>query len=306
LAEIAFTPVFPDDAVERERRIALDDVAQVRDDMHRFPLSLMLGAAFPEHAYGFSLETLETALGAVQRDHIVAWHQQRVAGNEPWVVVVGDVHPDAVAAVVAASVPSVQRVNAPSQQAPAWPRERIEVYAEKERAQTAIAIGLPGPPRDDDDRFPLLLAATAVGGLGGRVFEELRSKRSLAYVVSLRPIARRAGGAFVGYIATSPDREAEARDALLAEMTRLAEVGVAVDELERARTYTLGAWDIRRQTSAALAADLVGALVIGDGLEELRRFHERVRAVTPEAVRDAARKWLDPNRAVIGVVRGRP
>jgi zinc protease len=305
LAEVAFMPVFPDEAVERERRIALDDVAQVRDDMHRFPLSLMLGAAFPEHAYGFPLETLEAALADVDRADMVSWHQQRVGGSEPWVVVVGDVDPDSVAAVAAASVPIVQRMHTRSQRAPTWPQARIEVHAEKERAQTAIAIGLPGPTRDDDDLFPLLLAATAVGGLGGRAFEELRSKRSLAYVVNLRPIARRAAGAFVGYIATSPDREDEARDALLAEMMRLVDVGVEVDELERARRYTLGAWDIRRQTSAALAADLVGALVIGRGLVELRTFRDHIRAVTAQDVREAAGRWLDPARAVIGVVRGR-
>jgi len=305
LAEVAFSPVFPDQAVERERRIALDDVAQVRDDMHRYPLSLMLGAAFPEHAYGFSLETLETALADVDRDPIETWHRQRVAGSEPWVVVVGDVDPDSVAAVAAASVPVVKRIHSPTQRAPTWPEGHVEVHVEKERAQTAIAIGLPGPTRDDDDLFPLLLAATAVGGLGGRAFEELRSKRSLAYVVNLRPIARRAAGAFVGYIATSPAREAEARDAMLAEMTRLVDVGVEEDELERARRYTLGAWDIRRQTSAALAADLVGALVIGSGLDELRRFRDRIRAVTAQDVREAAGRWLDPGRAVIGVVRGR-
>jgi zinc protease len=88
-------------------------------------------------------------------------------------------------------------------------------------------------------------------------------------------------------------------------MMRLVDVGVEVDELERARRYTLGAWDIRRQTSAALAADLVGALVIGRGLVELRTFRDHIRAVTAQDVREAAGRWLDPARAVIGVVRGR-
>jgi len=305
LTEVAFSPVFPDAAVERERAIALDDVAQVRDDMHRFPLSLMLAAAFPDHAYGFALETLEESLKTVRRQHVLEWHEQRTAGAEPWVVVVGDVDPDEVARSVAGSGRGTA-VGPTPRTVPAWPASLKEVHAARDRAQTAIAIGLPGPSRADDDLFPLLLAASAIGGLGGRAFEELRSRRSLAYVVSFRPVARRDAGAFVGYIATSPEREEEAREALLAELARIAEAGVGDDELDRARRYTLGSWDIRRQTTAALAADLVGALTIGKGLDELRIFRDRIRQVAPDDVRDSARRWLDPSRAVIGVVRGKP
>ena len=38
--------------------------------------------------------------------------------------------------------------------------------------------------------YALHVLANAVGGLGGRFFEELRSKRSLAYTVSLMPVGR--------------------------------------------------------------------------------------------------------------------
>ncbi len=305
LADVAFRPSFPDDAVERERRMALDDVANVRDDMMRYPMSLMLGTAMPRHAYGFPLEALEASLAAVNRDAIVDWHRARAGAAEPWIVVVGDVDADAVANTAAGGLP--QRTGSPAQPLPPpeWPHEPLESSAERDRRQTAIAIGLPGPDRNADDLFPLLLAGNAVGGLGGRAFEELRSRRSLAYVVNLRPLARRTAGAFMGYIATSPEREEEAREALLHEMVRIAEHGVEDDELDRARRYSLGAWDIRRQTTAALASDLVGALVLGTGLDELRRFPERIRAVTPDDVRRAATRWFDPDRAVIGVVRGR-
>ena len=46
------------------------------------------------------------------------------------------------------------------------------------------------------------------------------------------------------------------------------------------------------------------ALILGRGAEELREFEARIRAVTAEAVRDAANRYFDPARLVQGIVRG--
>jgi zinc protease len=222
----------------------------------------------------------------------------------PWIVVTGDVDADEVAAA-AAALPMPGGASDVVAESPEWPLQRVESSAALDRAQTGIAIGMAGPARQDDDRYALSLAGAALSGLGGRVFEELRSRRSLAYTVSLRTMARREAGAFVGYLATSPDREDEARTELLAEIARVATHGVEETDLERARRYAVGTWDIRRQTTAAVASDLVGALVLGQGLHELREYRDRILAVTGDSVRKAARRWLDPDRAAFGVVRGR-
>src|SRR5690606_11675649 len=102
-----------------------------------------------------------------------------------------------------------------------------------------------------------------------------RSRRSLAYHVAAYPIARWRGGAFVGAIGTSPERGDEARDGLLAELVRCGVDPLPEDELERAKRYTIGAWQIRQQTNGAQLSDLIGALLLGNGLDDLRRYEER-------------------------------
>lgn len=306
LTDVAFHPVFPDEAFYREREVALEDVRNVRDDMVGYPFALLLAAAFPDHPYGFSLETLEASLHDMQPGALSGWHTRRIMGDDLWILIVGDVDADRVAGRAAALVDA--HAPRPDRQVPepiSWPARPLERVALMDRAQTALAVGLPGPRRATEDHYALQLAASAIGGLGGRLFEELRSRRSLAYSVSVSTLGRRYGGAFIGYIATSPDREEEARSQLLLEMLRLSDAGVAADELERARRYALGAWSIRRQTTSALLSDLIGALVIGAGLEEIRRFPDRVAAVSIEGIRDAASRWLDPDLAVFGIVRGK-
>ncbi len=148
------------------------------------------------------------------------------------------------------------------------------------------------------------MLANAVGGLGGRVFEELRSRRSLAYTVSLIPMFRLAGGAFVGYIGTSPEREEEARAGLLEQFALMAAEPLTAEEIERSQRYTIGAWQIRRQTNASHLSDLLHAHLLGTGMDEITHFEERIRAVDADAIQRVAQRYFKPELAVEGVVRG--
>jgi zinc protease len=224
----------------------------------------------------------------------------------PHVFVVGGVDPDEAAATVAERLGGLAPLDesAAVPPAPPWPDVSMVQEEQRQKAQTAIAIGFPGVTRNDPDVYALRLLSSAVAGLGGRLFEELRSRRSLAYHVAAYPVARWRGGAFVGYIGTSPERGKEAREALLAELVRCGRERLPEDELERAKTYTIGAWQIRQQTNGAQIADLIDAMLLGEGVDELRTFEQHVRGVTAERIADVAARLLDPARAVYGIVQG--
>lgn len=306
LAEAALHPTFPEEEVERERKVALSDLEQLRDDMYRYPLRLFFQAAFPGHPYGVTTGAAEDALRTMTRAELERWHREQLLEGEPLLVVVGDVDPDDVASAAAIELTAVaggpRVAEAPYA---AWPEGPRVAADQREKEQTALVVGFPGPGRNDDEIHALRLLSNVLSGLGGRLFEELRSRRSLAYTVSAYPVARWKGGAFISYIATSPEREDEARQGLLEEFERITVESITREELERAREYTIGSWKIRSQTNGAQLADLAYALLLGTGLAELREFEEKIRAVTPVMIRDVAQKYFDPNRVVEGVVRGR-
>ncbi|HUE76832.1 MAG TPA: pitrilysin family protein [Longimicrobiales bacterium] len=303
LADVALNPTFPEAEVERERRVLLADLESLRDDMARYPMRLLLKAAFDGHPYGFGPDLVERAIRELDGESLRRWHATELA--EPWVFVVGDVEPDRVAERVAAAFGTPTRSVRDDRPPAVWPAGRRSESVRRDRAQSAIAVGFPGPERNHEDAPVLQVLSNAVSGLGNRLFEELRGRRSLAYTVTAYPIARRYGGAFVGYIATSPDRADEAREALVEELIRLRDEPPSEEELERARRYTLGAWQIRTQTNGAQLSELAGALMLGPGLREIREFEDRINAVSRERVLEAARRWFEPDRLVEGAVLGR-
>jgi zinc protease len=162
-----------------------------------------------------------------------------------------------------------------------------------------------GPSRGNPERFAARLIATMASGLGGRFFDELRDRRSLAYTVHAFAVERLLAGMFVAYIATSPAREEEARAGLAAEFEKLRSSPVGADELARAQTYTIGAHAIRQQSGASVLADIIDAWQFGRGLDELDEFQSRVLAVTPDEIHAVAKRYFDLSRVVEGIVRGR-
>ena len=173
----------------------------------------------------------------------------------------------------------------------------------RDKKQTAFAMVFPGPARREPARHAAEVWSAIASGLGGRLFEVLRDRRSLAYTVLGSSWSRRDGGAVLTYIATSPDREEEARAAMLVELERFASERVGEPELALGVNYLAGQAEVHRQSGAAVLGEIVDAWIAGEGLQELDDPAARYRAVTADMVRDIAARYLTGPRAE-GVVRG--
>jgi zinc protease len=187
---------------------------------------------------------------------------------------------------------------------PDWTSTPIVHEDARHKQQTALAILFDGPQRNNPARHASRVLSVVSSGLGGRFFEQLRDKQSLAYTVSAYPVERRSAGLFAAYIATAPEREEEARAGLLAEFAKLRNAPVTDDELQRAKTYLIGTHAIAQQSSASVMSDMVDAWLFGEGLSELGEFTARVHAVTAHDVQQLAEHYFNPERRAEGVVRG--
>jgi zinc protease len=300
LRTVALEPALTEPALAGERSLLATDAARVRDDMFRYPIQQVLGVAFGDDAYGQPVLGEPAGVGRLEGAAVRALHGRMAAGRA-MAVAVGDLPVEALLDVLApladwnAATPSVT---------PARPSWTAGAGAEgREKAQSALALAFPAPPATSADRLVLEVIAALLSGLGGRLFEALRERRSLAYTVIALPWVRRRAGALVAYIATSPEREAEARAGMLAELERLAREPVSEGELERARRYAAGLAVIRRQHGASVASELVDAWVSGT-IAQVAAVPAALRAVTARDVARVAEAVFQVERAAEYIVRG--
>jgi zinc protease len=174
----------------------------------------------------------------------------------------------------------------------------------RDKAQAALAMAFPGPSRRDREHAAAQVWGAVASGLGGRLFEALRDRRSLAYTVVASAWQKARGGALLAYIATSPEREEEAREQMMVELQRFADEPVAEAELRQAVSYLAGQAEVGRQSAAAVAGEMLEGWVAAGTLEEMSDPGAPFRAVTAEDIQRLAAGSLDPARRAEGVVRG--
>jgi zinc protease len=304
LGDVVQRPTIPEDSFETERSVALSNVAMLRDDMYRYPTRLASSVAFGSHPYGRPAMGTEESLRAISPQQVREWHRSRVLESAAVIGIVADVDVKEAANLVAREFGVLEPKKSPKVGKPRWPKS-VKIAAEsRDKSQTAIALAFPAPSRTDDDRFAASLIGTVASGQGGRFFDELRDRQSLAYTVHAGLSEKRMAGIFVSYIATSPEKEEIARSGLLAEFAKLRDQPVGKDELSRAKQYTIGTHAIAQELGGAVLAEMLDAWMFGAGLHELTEHDARVRSVTAEEMRDVARRYFDPARRVEGIVRG--
>jgi zinc protease len=310
LDSVYATPRLAEDDVATERGLMIAEAEQVADDMFRYPFQLAFAAAFGEQGYGLPVSGLPHTLPACTAADVRAWHREALLVARPAIVAVGDVEParaaEQLAAVFADRRGSSGDAGEPTPMA--WavgdggePPTRVVA---RDKAQAALAMAFPGPARRDPDRGAAEVWAGVASGLGGRLFEALRDRRSLAYTVVASAWQKARGGAMLTYIATSPEREDEAREQMLVELERFTREPVSEAELAQAVSYLSGQAQVSRQSAGSVAGEILDAWFSGSGLQELDDPAARFRAVTAEDVLQVASEHLDPERRAEGVVRG--
>jgi zinc protease len=305
LADVVQHATLPDDALETERSAMIADAARLRDDMYRYPLRLLTETAYAGHPYSIPAGGTEESLNTLDFAEVRDWYRTMLLRAPFVIALAGDFDADDVANLIATHFSELSLVTRDPLPALYWPDRAMERVVLRDKTQSALVLGFQAPARTDDDRFAAHVLASIASGLGGRFFEELRDRRSLAYTVHAFGSEHQLGGAFMAYIATAPERETEAREALLAQFADLREVPVTEDELARAKRYMLGMYDIRQERGGAILGDMIDAWLSGMGLSELESFAARIEAVSAADIQRLALEYFNPGRVVEGVVRGR-
>jgi zinc protease len=305
--ELLTEPSFPDAEVAREQADQLRELDTLQENRFQYAMQQFLRKFYGSHPYNhLSIGTPE-GLSAVSRADLAAFHQSLLRPQNAVYVVVGDVTAEAVLsrwhqlapALLSEPVPA----NAPTvPEVPTWSEAATEVI-DVEGQQTHIIWGFPTVTGRDPDRYPLHVLDTMLGGMGGRLFVELRDKRGLAYAVTSFDAYPVDPGYLAFYIGCTPEKEGEALSEFERVVQEIQNDGVTSEELGRAKTYIAGALDISLQ-STSQRTSIFGLGMLHQGQwNAYQTYLEAVQKVSLADIRNAARTYLQPARSLRTILR---
>ena len=306
LTELLSEPTFPSDELEKERRVLLAELKQKEEDPFPWGIRRLMATLFTVHLYRLDPSGEAAAVAALKREDLEQFYRRTRDPKGMVISVTGDFRREDLLPLLQKSLEDLPAASGGAAVVPAEPpltslREHLEVTP---RREGLILIGFPGM-RLTDPKIPEadMIEAILSGG-GGRLFDQVREKRGLAYTVGAFAMHGVDPGAFILYAMADPAQLPTIRTVLLEEVRELAATPAPEDELRRAKQGLLGSRRIARQTQEAVAAQMALDELYGLGYDYPDRYQARVSQVTAQEIQAVAKSLLDPQRCV--VVIGRP
>jgi zinc protease len=304
LADCLLDPAFPDDELERERSLVLQEIAAREDRPSSLAFDAFSRALFQAHPYRMPQIGERATVERLDAEQLRAHHRRFHDPSRMVLAIIGDVNRSEALDRARTLFGGAGEESSPLPEIPheSPPTERLRVHRTLARAQAHVVMGFQGLTLFDPDRHALEVLSTVLSGMGGRLFTELRDKRSMAYTVTSMAVEGLDPGYFAVYIGTSPDKREAAEAGMEAELQKVIDQPVTGAELDRARAHLVGTHEIGLQRNAARAALLALDGVYGLGLDNFEHYGERIQSVTAEDILRVARRIIRLDRAVVAVV----
>jgi zinc protease len=305
-SDVLRNPAFDPGEIDKLRTETIAALRRREDNLSQIAFDLFSEGLYPGHPYRFPVMGLEKTVQSFDRDLLHETWELYARPSNGVLGIVGDVDPDTVVEAVALRLGGWDggaATELPARTMPPAPTEAREVSIEKGKQQVHVVVGFPGLKLDDPDDAALEVLTQVLSGQGGRLFLELRDKRSLAYSVSAFSIEGVDPGVWGVYIASSPDKLDESVEGIQTELRRLLDEPIAPEEIERAKAYLIGTHAISLQRYSAQATLLSLEELYGLGATFHVDYEKRIAAVTPDDLRRVAKRVLKLDTPLVAVVR---
>ena len=257
LADIFLNSTFPQDEIERERKVVLQEIKMRDDSPEEFIHDRFHQNFWQGQRLGMPVLGSEETVTNLSRNAILNHKDSRYRPHDIIIAAAGNVQHDEMVAILAPLFSGLSSQWQPEAN-DIFPAAVKELHLiEREMEQTLVCLGTRSLRYDHPDRYALFLLTTILGGgMSSRLFQEVREKKGLAYSVHSYIISHADSGALVVYAGTEKKHCCEVIDIAQHEMSRLVAEEVPQDELDAAREQLKGKTLMSLESSDSLMTRL--------------------------------------------------
>jgi zinc protease len=297
LADISVNSSLDDTELELEKKVVIEEMRLNEDTPQQYLARQLYGMVFDGHPYGRPVLGTPEIIQKLTRSTLLAFYRRHYVPESFTLVVVGPVEKAAILAAAERTLGRLPRSGLqrlPQSIPPGLTPKRNET----QRPVTIAYLGMAwlGPKIDHADTPAVELLASILGqSRSSRLHQSLRERQGLVNSIGSNYTELEAGGVITVTARLESANLARAEAETLNEIRRVRDQGVTDDELRRAITRAEAEHAFRSETADGRARMFGHAETVWRLSEELA-YIDRLRSVTADQVRVAARRYLDLER----------
>ena len=255
---------------------------------------------FGEHPYARPDDGYPETIRNIRRDELAAYHARCFGPRGMTIAVVGAVEAGAVSEQIERVLSDWSNPGQP--ELPPLPpvsplretrRQHVSLAG---KSQADLMVGVLGPLRNAPEYLAASLGNSIPGqfGMMGRIGNVVREQSGLAYYASSSLSAGIGPGTWEVSAGVNPVNIEKALELIVEEIRLFTEQGVTEEELRDSQDNFVGRLPLSLESNAGVANALINIERHNLGMDYYRNYEGMVRAITPEMVQSAARRYLNP------------
>lgn len=299
LVEMLEGSVFPDDQLELEKQVVIEEILSAEDTPDDFAHERFCEHLWPDHPLRLPILGTEVSVNGIDRATLQA-HFERVHRGPNVLIAAAGALGEAEEELVARSFGFADGEAPAEAMLPAPPSPGVWCHPKKSIGQQYVEIGVPGLPMNHPDRYVISLLSNILGGgMSSRLFQRIREEEGLAYGIYNYVDSFRDTGMLATSFSASKDKAQRALDLVAEEYARLRKGDLPADELlsnksQLVSSVVLGMESVLSQTLRLARSEIaVGRFV------PVAEIVTRVDAVTRDDVIRLAEELLDPAKQTV-------
>tara|TARA_Y100001970_G_scaffold89284_1_gene112616 strand:- start:5981 stop:8572 length:2592 start_codon:yes stop_codon:yes gene_type:complete len=292
-SDVICNPLFLENELDIVKRDTLSYLNRKKQNYAALAADKFYEILFPGHPYSMNQYGTEESLNKISRIDIANTYNKFLGSNNLLISAVGNFDLEDLVKSLNYGI-NFSESNDINQDLRFVPIDEDKFFQIKlgDKQQSHIMIGTYAPAMESDDQYAFQVMNSCLSGMGGRLFLELRDKKSLAYTVSSFYSASPSIGHFGVYIGCSPEKKDESIDAINKEIDNLVRNGVTNTEIERSKNYLIGRNDISLQRNSSINARIAQGSFFGLGSDEPFRFSSKIKNISSDDVNKVIEKYL--------------
>ncbi len=303
--DVLQNPEFRSDKIDIAKKGEADGISRRNDDVseiaHREAIKLAYGADNP-----YARVAEYATVAAVTRQDLIDWHGKYVHPNNIILGISGDFDSAAMEARLRAAFESWPKGSTPPKNDIQYSSAKPGYYLipKDDVNQSNIRMVAMGTTRDNPDYYAISVFNEAFGGgFSSRLFNDIRTKRGLAYGVG-GGIGTNFGhpGILQISIGTKSQSTIESIQATDQDIDALAQQPITDDEIQRAKDAILNAFIFRLDSPDKILAERMTYEYYGYPPDWLDKYQAEIKKVTAADVNRVAAKYLHKDQLAVLVV----
>ena len=303
LADMLLHSKFDPQDIEKERQVIIEEINMSKDSPAQRVDMLIDELLWPKHPLGRDIAGSKESVAAITRDTMLDYRQGQYLPNNTVVTIAGNIQHQQMVTAVSQALGNWtnQRERFGYSAYKEQPAQRLHVET-KDTEQAHLCLALPGLSLFHPKRFTLdLLNVILGGGMGSRLFTEIRDKLGLAYSIHSYVEHLLDSGSVIVSAGVEPKNLTTVIKAILEQLSLLRET-VPESELSKAKELSKGRLLLRMEDSRDVAGWIGGQEILTERILSVEQAVSIIDAITADELQQLAQELLVGSRLRLAVV----